>query len=147
MRPDSPSHRPAMAPLAARINRDSTAAEIAAACGALWLELVGVLSPIIGARGVAALGQRSLHLAGAHHPWLAAQQPGGPATMDAALLMSLLAQRSSDEAAAAGQTFFQTLRDLLSNLIGASLTERLLRTVWGPPDTPLNSPTDQDPSP
>lgn len=147
MRPDSSSRHPAAAPLAGRIGDDSTAAEIAAACGALWLEHVGVLSPIIGPRGVTALGQRSLHLASNAHPWLAARQPGGPATLDAALLVSLLAQRPGDEAAAAGQAFFHTLRELLSSLIGASLTERLLRTVWGPPDTSLNSPTAQDPTP
>ena len=147
MRPDSPSRRPATAPLASRIGRDSTAADIAAASGALWLELAAVLAPIIGPRGVTALGQRSLHIASANHPWLAARQPGGPATLDAALLVTLLAQRNSDEAAAAAQAFFHTLHELLSSLIGASLTERLLRTVWGPPDTPWNGPTDQDPSP
>ena len=146
MRSDSSSRRRVTAPLAWRIADDSTAAEIAAACGALWLELEVVLSPIIGPQGVTALGQRSLHLASVEYTWLAARQPGGPARLDAALLVSLLAQRSSDEAAAAGDTFLQTLRALLSSLIGASLTERLLRTVWGPPDTPLNSPSMQDPT-
>ncbi len=147
MRPDSFPRHTTAAPLAGRISDASTAADIAAACGLLWLEHVGVLSPIIGPRGVTALGQRSLHLASAAHPWLAARQPGGPVALDAALLASLLAQRSAEEAAAAGQAFFQTLRELLASLIGASLTERLLRTVWGPPDTPLNSATAQDPTP
>ena len=147
MRPDNPSRRPATTPLASRIGRDSTAADIAAAGGALWLELAAVLTPIIGPRGVMALGERSLHLASSKHPWLAARQPGGPTTLDAALLVSLLAQRSSDEAAAAAHTLFPPRHELLSSLIGASLTERLLRTVWGPPDTPWNSATDQDPSP
>lgn len=136
-----------MAPLAYRINDDSTAAEIAAACGTLWLEIVAALTPIIGPRGVAALGQRSLHLASAAHPWLAARQPAVPDTLEATWLVSLLAQRSRDDAAAAGSSFLQTFRALLSSLIGASLTEKLLRTVWGPPDTPMNSPTAQDPTP
>lgn len=126
-------HR-ATAPLVYRIWDDSTAAEVADACAALWLELEAVLSPIIGVRGVIALGQRSLHLASATHPWLAVRQPDSPETLDAALLVSLLAQRSSDDAVAAGDTFLQTFHGLLSSLIGASLTERLLRTVWGPPD-------------
>jgi hypothetical protein len=147
MRSDSFSRRHLSAPLAYRIADDSTAAEIAAACGALWLELVAVLSPIIGPRGVTALGQRSLHLANLQHPWLGARQPGGPATLDSTLLQSLLAQRSSDEAVAAADTFLQTFRELLSSLVGVSLTERLLRTVWGPPDTALNSTTAQDPTP
>ncbi|MES2717055.1 MAG: hypothetical protein V4795_14895 [Pseudomonadota bacterium] len=148
MRPDTSSRRRATAPLAHRIADDSTAAEIAAACAAIWLEVHAALSPIIGPRGVAALGQRSLHLASVEHPWLAARQPGGPAGLDAALLVALLAQASSnDEAAAAGSSFLQTFRALLSSLIGSSLTERLLRSVWGPPDTALNSPTAQDPTP
>lgn len=136
MRSTSSIRRRATAPLAYRIWDDSTAAEIADACAALWLELEAVLSPIIGARGVTALGQRSLYLASATHPWLAVRQPDSPGTLDAALLVSLLAQRSSDDAVAAGDTFLQTFRGLLSSLMGASLTERLLRTVWGPPDPP-----------
>jgi hypothetical protein len=148
MRPVTSCRRRATAPLAHRIADDSTAPEIATACGAIWLEVHAVLSPIMGPRGVAALGQRSLHLASAEHAWLAARQPGGPAGLDAALLVSLLAQgASSDDAAAAGSLFLQTFRALLSSLIGSSLTERLLRSVWGPPDTALNSPTAQDPTP
>lgn len=103
--------------------------------------------PIIGPRGVAALGQRSLHLASVAHPWLAARQPGGPATLDSALLVSLLALRSREDAAAATDTFLRTFLELLTNLIGGSLTERLLRTVLGPPDTPTNSASVQDPKP
>ena len=141
------SLRRATAPLAYRIWDDSTAAEIADACGTLWLEIVAVLSPIIGTRGVAALGKRSLHLASAAHPWLAARPPAEPNTLDAAWLVSLLAQRSPDDAVVAGDTFLQTFRALLSSLIGAALTERLLRTVWGPPDTPLKNATAQDPTP
>lgn len=147
MRSDRHSHRQTAAPLAYRIWDDSTAAEVAAACGAVWLEIVAVLSPIIGTRGVTALGQRSLHLASAAYPWLAERQPADPDPLDATWLVSLLAQRSGDEAAAAGSTYLQTFRELLSSLIGAMLTERLLRSVWGPPDAPLNSPTAQDPTP
>lgn len=147
MHPDSTSRRQVQAPLAWRISDDSTAAEIAAACGALWLELHAALSPIIGPRGVSALGQRSLHLVSAAHPWLPSRQPGRPDHLDAAWFVSLLAQRSSGDAAAAGNGFLQTFRELLSSLIGASLTERLLRTVWGPPDPALNSPSTQDPMP
>lgn len=147
MRSDHHSRRRTAAPLAYRIWDDSTATEVAAACGALWLEIVAVLSPIIGTRGVAALGQRSLHLASATHPWLAARPSADPDALDAAWLVSLLAQRSGDEAAAAGSTFLQAFRELLSSLIGASLTERLLRSVWGPPDTPLNSANAQDSPP
>lgn len=147
MQSDRSPHRRLTAPLAGRVEDHSSAEQIAAACGALWLALFAALSPIIGPRGVTALGQRSLHLTSAAHPWLAARDSGGAALPDPTLLMSTLAQRSSDEAAAAGNTFLQTFRELLATLIGASLTERLLRTVWGPPDTPSNSPSAQDPKP
>lgn len=135
------------APLAGRVEDDRSADQIAAACGALWLEVDVALSPIIGSRGVAALGQRSLHLVSAVHPWLAARQPGGPPALDSALLVSLLAQRSSDDAAAAADSFLQTLHELLTSLIGSSLTERLLRPVWGPSETPSTSPIAQDSKP
>ncbi len=147
MHPDSSSRRQAGAPLAWRLAGNSSAADVAAACGALWLEMDAALSPIIGARGVAALGQRSLHLAGARHGWLAAHQSAAPATLDAAQFVALLGTRSSLEAVAAGNLFLQTFRDLLASLIGATLTEQLLRKVWGPSDPPMNSPTAQDPTP
>jgi hypothetical protein len=144
---DRSPRRRLTAPLASRVQDEGSAAQIAAACGALWQEIDAVLTPIIGPRGVAALGQRSLHLASTAYPWLAARQPGSPDVLDSALLASMLAQRSSDDAAIAGEAFLQTFRDLLTSLIGGSLTERLLRTVWGPSDTPLNSPSAQDPRP
>lgn len=155
MRSEIPlSHRLA-APLAYRLDDDATAAQIAAAFGVVWLELDTALGPIIGARGVAALGQRSLHLAVVVYPWLEAGAPGPPgatAKPDAAVLMPLLAQRHSDEAAAAGSSVLQNFHQMLSKLIGLSLTERLLRHVWGPISDPISDPTFrdfpvQDPSP
>ena len=105
MKPDHSIASRATPPLAYRIDENNTSAEIATACAALWQELQAVLSPIIGARGVAALGQRSLQLASATHPWLVAGQPGGPHALDTSMLVPLLEQRSRDDAAAAGSTF------------------------------------------
>jgi len=147
MHPDQSSHRRIGAPLAWRLADDSPAADVAAACGAFWLELDSALSPIIGPRGVAALGQRSLHLASGRYGWLAAAPNSAPATLDAAMLVALLGSRPSLDAAAAANFFLQTFRDLLASLIGAALTEQLLRKVWGPSDPPMNSPTAQDPTP
>ena len=134
-------------PLSSRIAPDSTAAQVAAACGVVWLELESALSPIIGRGGVSALGQRSLHLASAAHPWLAERQPASSAMLDSDWLVSLLAQRSRDEAAAAGSAILQTFREVLASLIGASLSERLLLGVWGPSDLSMNSATAQDSPP
>jgi hypothetical protein len=66
---------------------------------------------------------------------------------DQKLLWPLLAQRSSEEAAAAGNGFLTTFHGLLSGLIGPSLTERLLRDVWDPASQPHEPPTAQDPKP
>ena len=139
--------RPLSAPLSGRVQDENSAEQIAASCGELWLEFDAALSPIIGPRGVAALIQRSLHLSSGVHPWLSARQPGGPATLDAAALVALLAQRSSDDAAAAANTFLQTFHGLLSSLIGGSLTERLLRSAWGPPEPLSNISSTQDTQP
>lgn len=139
--------RPLSAPLSGRVRDENSAEQIAAACGSLWLELEAALTPIIGPRGVAALIQRSLHLASDVHPWLSARQPGGAETLDSAALVSLLAQRSSDDAAAAADTFLQTFHGLLTSLIGGSLTERLLRPAWGPPEPSSNTSSAQDTQP
>ncbi len=144
---DRSPRRRLTAPLAGRVQDDASSEQIAAACGALWTELDAVLSPIIGPRGVTALGQRSLHLASAVHPWLAARQPGGPATLDSATLVALLSQRSSDDAAAAADTILQIFHGLLTRLIGGSLTERLLRGAWGPPEPSLNRASAQETKP
>lgn len=147
MRSNSSPDRDMTAALAGKVEDDRTAAQVAAACAATWLEVEAALAPIIGRRGVAALGQRSLHLASAQYPWLDARHAGNPDTLDQALLVALLAPRHSDEAAAAASAFLQTFRELLSNLIGASLSERLLHNVWGPPDTALRCAPAQNPTP
>jgi hypothetical protein len=137
MRSESPSIRRLTAPLAYRIDDDATAGQVAVALGAMWHELDAALSPIIGPRGVGALGQRSLHLAAASHAWLAVSPSNGSAMLDVSVLMPLLAQRSSDEAAAAAGCFLESFHALLASLIGPSLTERLLRPVWGPESAPV----------
>lgn len=53
-------------------------------------------------------------------------------------MKSEFAQQSSADAASAGSVLLQTFYDLLASLVGLSLTERLLRSVWanssrGPP--------------
>ena len=62
---------------------------------------------------------------------------------DFALLRETLAQQSSGDAAAAVQAgLLKTFLDLLTSLIGAELTERLLRSVWN--NNPSSDPTVQD---
>ncbi len=115
-----------------------TAGHVAETMVSAWQGIDAALSPIIGQRGLALLYKRSLHITGRAHLWLAGLHEGSQASMDLAALEAVFAQRSSAEATAAGGVLLQTFHELLSSLIGAALTERLLRPVWdtfssGPP--------------
>ena len=123
---------------------DADPTQIAAAVLAIWEEIDDALTPIVGPLGVVALYRRSLHLTAAQHPWLAGRDEGVLTDTDPAVLKSVLAQRSSAEAAAGGNAFLHTFHELLASLVGPSLTERLLRSVWEPPSS---GPPAQDTSP
>ncbi len=138
----------AIARLAASLARgddtDRTAAQIADTVAAACCAIDAALTPIIGHRGVAALANRSLHVAARAHPWLRGALEVAPADMDPALLESLLRAQTRADAAGGGAAFLQTFHELLASLVGASLTERLLRSVW---IQFLSVPTSQDTSP
>lgn len=131
--------RPWPAPLADRVSDGADAEQVADAIVAIWLEIDQVLHPIIGHRGMAALYNRSLHLTAVAYPWLAIDQPAVPAAVDPSGLRSALVQQAAAEAAAGGNALFLTFHELLSSLVGASLTDRLLRSVWthSSPDSPV----------
>ena len=125
------------APLALRLGPAAGVGEVAEVLADICREIDAALTPIIGSRGVAALHQRSLHLATASHPWLARLDPAALHTPQALPLE----QPDPLLAAAGAEAFLQTFYDLLTTLIGAGLTERLLRSVWahslsGPPQDP-----------
>ena len=141
---ESDAQRQIEASLTHQAGAVATAAQIADATIATWQQIDTALAPIIGQRGVVALYKRSLHLNRQSHPWLAGTPEGVQTTLDLAPLKSVLAQQSSANAAVAGSALLQTFHELLTSLIGASLTERLLRSVWA---TFLSGPPAQDTSP
>ena len=112
--------------LHAGASSDQIADLIAVACQGID----AALAPILGRRGVDALFRRSLHLTGRRHRWLAATIEGDQAIFNVGALKSSLALQTSSEAASGGLLLLKTFNDLLVNLIGPSLTERLLRSVW-----------------
>ncbi len=118
------------APLAHRVRADAQPSQIANAIEAIWLELDAALAPIIGGRGVLALYKRSLYLTASAHPWLEGTHEGLQPTMDLARLKSVFALQSGADALAGGCDLFRTFHDLLDSMVGPSLTERLLRSVW-----------------
>ena len=141
---ESPEARGWPAPLAGRVAVDASAGQIADAIVAVWREIDQALHPIIGHRGVAALFNRSLSLAAAKYPWLALGHQGALTTLDPSALKATLVRQSAADAAASGIALFQSFRELLASLIGGSLTDRLLRSVWALP--PGTSPVQDIPS-
>lgn len=127
---ESPEARRIAAALAQRSGGPANAAQVADATVAVWRDVDAALNSVIGLRGVAALYRRSLFLQRVAHPWLASALSGPAAAMDLAALKAALAQQDSAVAAAAGGATLQTFYELLTGLVGASLTERLLRPVW-----------------
>lgn len=117
---------------AALARRAETAEEVADTMVSTWQAIDAALSPIIGQPGVAMLYKRSLNVTSAAHPWLTGTHADGPAQLDLAALKSVFAQQSSASGIAAGGALLHTFHELLSSLIGLSLTERLLRPVWAP---------------
>jgi hypothetical protein len=105
------------------------ATPVADASEATWRRIDAALSPIIGPLGMAALFKRSLHLARARHAALLPVQPGEPGVDAFASLRGALAGQTGPTASEAQAALLQTFHDLLSGLIGASLTERLLRSA------------------
>jgi hypothetical protein len=105
------------------------AAQIAAETASIWRDIDVVLTPILGQRGSAGLFKRSIQLASAHHPWLGSTAEAIGISIDTTELCAQLAQRDQAEAAAAATELLRVFHDLLATLVGASLTDQLLRPV------------------
>lgn len=96
----------------------------------IWAEIDRALSPILGPRGVAMLYKRSLVLASAAHAWLPRVEEPLPVAVDLAPLQTALIQQGDMAAIDGGSAMLRTFYELLSSLVGPSLTERLLRSIW-----------------
>ena len=116
-----------------RLSDDANAAQIADTVVSTFQGIEFALAPIIGRQGIDALFKRSLDLTAALYPWLVAPQTDGGAAMDLEALKLVLTKQPSAAAAAAGGALVQKFQELLVGLIGPSLTERLLLSVWNPP--------------
>ncbi len=115
----------------ARLARDGADSDrIAALAVLMWRSLDNALSPIIGHGGVAALFKRSVLLTHPTHAWLVSLHEGADQPHNLAALQSALARQTSTEAAAAASALLQHFLGLLIHLIGKSLSESLLRSIW-----------------
>lgn len=123
------SERPRIDELMKGAAQAQSAAQVADTAQQTWHAIHAALSPVIGARGVQALYRRTVYLTRNAHPWL---DGGREATesADFARLQAALAQQTSAVAAAGHSALLRQFLELLTSLIGESLTERLLRSVW-----------------
>lgn len=140
----SEESRQIVASLAHRVGPNADIARIAQAIISTLRDMDVALTPIIGQQGVAALYRRSLHLCASTHPRLARTYDRVPPGMDLTALKSVIVEQSDTDALFFGEVLLTTFYELLTTLIGPSLTERLLRGMWEPflSDTPSqeNSP-------
>ena len=112
---------------------ESDASALAAATVATWSQISARLYPLIGARGVDTLFNRTLFLTSVSFPWLVVAGDSEHATAPLDGLRGRLARQDAPVATAASCEFLFTFTDLLATLIGDSFTDRLLDPVWAPP--------------
>ena len=117
------------APLSTWLN-DADTSQVADAAVALWLQIDQALHPIFGHRGVAALFNRSVKNTAAKFPWICQDPQDALAVLDPSVLKAALLLQKAAEATAGADSLFQSLRALLTSLVGSSLTDQLLRSVW-----------------
>jgi len=127
MQSDASSTRGAFAAIVAR---GASSTEIAQTAHEVWQQVDASLSPIIGHRGVSALYLRSVHLLRRDHRSLGALDPEAM-TVDVLAELNRASKRQTAEVAAEmNAAMLETFRELLTRLIGAALTDRLLRCAW-----------------
>ncbi len=128
--------------LAHRAGDAPDASTVVEATASTWRQVAALLTPVIGERGVDVIFKRALSLMSKAFPWLDFGEENGDS---AALLESLrlqLAGRDTATAAEAGCTLIVTFIEILTTLIGESLTERLVSPVWPSPLPPSEQETE-----
>jgi hypothetical protein len=93
-----------------------------------WRDVSAQLAPMIGAHGVDVLFDRSVQLTRARFPWLIMEE--GNAAEALARLGARVAAQEPAVAEEGSYALFVTFTELLATLIGESLTEQLLGSVW-----------------
>ncbi len=97
-----------------------------------WKEIDRVLRPIIGKGGIEALFHCSVEITAQAYPWLTAASTDAQSALDPDVLRHVLSKENTSHFAGASDTLLLHFYYLLTNLIGLSLTDRLLRPVLDP---------------
>ncbi len=130
--------------MAVRVGPGSEPKDAVRAVLTLCGEIERALAPVVGPHGVAALYRRSLFLTAQAHAELADLHQSVDTLMDLTDLRVRLESLPPGQAQILGVALLQTFQDLLESLVGSSLTERLLRSLW---DRPLSDPPAPEPTP
>lgn len=139
---ESPTLSRTQALLAVRVGAGDGKLAAADAVVTLCSEIDAALSPVVGPHGVAALYRRSLFLTGQAYPALEGLHESVETSMDVSALRARLETLPSEQATLVGVALLQTFQELLASLVGSSLTERLLSSLW---DRPLSDPPAREP--
>lgn len=123
----------------AGLNRE--APDIANAIALVWNGIDLALRPIIGKRGVDALFRRCVEVTAPSYPWIAALSTDIQSSMDLEALRDVLLKQEPTHFTAASDAMLKQFHAMLAELIGLSLTERLLQPVLDPL---LNDPATKD---
>ncbi|MES2831456.1 MAG: hypothetical protein V4695_05625 [Pseudomonadota bacterium] len=94
-----------------------------------WEAVDQAMRPVIGRGGVDALFHRSVDVTAASYPWMSAVLPDAQPVLALETLRNVLSKQEPAHFAAASDALLRQFHHLLANLIGLSLTKRLLRSV------------------
>ena len=99
---------------------------------AAWEAIDSVMRRIIGKGGFNALFLQSVEVTGQSYPWILTLSQDGQANVDLKALRVLLLKQDTTDFAVASDALLSSFLNKLVNLIGLSLTKRLLRPVLDP---------------
>jgi len=117
---------------AQRCPENASACQVADIACKIWHNINIALSPVIGHHGVVALLNRSLHLQYIYYPALKAIHGSKILHGEFPALHNLLIKETTTNAVLINSELLNTFYELLTNLIGASLTYQLLYSVLAP---------------
>lgn len=112
-----------------KLSEEIIPTKVAKDFGDEWRHIKRSLAPIIGQRGIAAVFNRALYLASLLYPFLAVALEDNLLASNFESLEAALSQEETDLAAEANQYFYQCFQELVSSLVGESLSLRLLASI------------------
>ena len=114
------------------VKRGQDATWIADTIVATWDGIGSIMRRILGQGGFNALFFQSIEVTGQSHPWLASLSQDGQSNVDLKAFCVLLLNQDTIDFAVASDALLSSFLNRLVDLIGLSLTKRLLQPVLDP---------------